>query len=281
MITSGTKHSKLIGEHPTTSIFSKWLTHEDIPCDGNKKHRKLSEHEGSRQEAVEIISEWLIKHHVDDRTLLRQKKKRERILEKYGLDEYLNQQQLLPHAEKTMRGNCAEVILTEYLQASSKLSLLVYKLRYNPNVNQSIKGDDVLLFQLENLFEKVILGESKFRKVPSQAVVAEITDDFGKELKLPLSILFVANRLSENGEEELADALEDLNIEMRNGKVPVVNVGFLLSNHNTESNVERHLTSENPNFVMLSLGIENPEELIAVSFALANDKIKRIVQDEE
>ncbi|WP_237705171.1 Hachiman antiphage defense system protein HamA [Bacillus coahuilensis] len=257
------------------------MSHEDLPVSNNKIHRKLIETEGMREYAVEQISDWIITHHIADSTIARLKRKRDMIVRKYGLNEYLNQQQMLPVAEKTMRGNGAEIVLAEYLQASTQLQLLLYKLRYNPNVSQSIKGDDVLLFNKENLIDKVILGESKFRKTPNKAAVEEITEEFGKNLKLPLSILFVANRLSELGEEELADKLEELNIDVKQGKVPVVNVGFLLSNHNTATNVENHLHSENPSFIFLSLGLEKPEELLSQSFALANEKLKRGIENED
>ncbi|MBG9812320.1 hypothetical protein ABD68_12160 [Bacillus endophyticus] len=271
---------RLIGQHPKTSLFAEWLTHEDISSSPTKIHRTLIEKQGMREFAIEQISDWILTHHIAESTLVRLKRKREKIIKKYGLDEYLNQQQMLPIAEKTMRGNGAEIILAEYLQESSPLEILLYKLRYNPNVSQSIKGDDVLLFNRKNLSEQIILGESKFRKVPNKAVVEEITDEFGKKLKLPLSILFIANRLSELGDEELADELEDLNIEVKHGKVPVINVGFLLSNHNTKSNVEKNLHSKNPNFIFVSLGIDQPEELISKSFSLANDKFKRGIENE-
>lgn len=271
---------RLIGEHPNKSLFSEWLSYEDLPSSENKIHRKLGEIEGMRQYAIEQVADWIIKHHIPDTTINRLKRKREMIIKKYGLDEYLNQQQMLPVADKTMRGNGAEIIFAEYLQASTPLQILLYKLRYNPNVSQSIKGDDVLLFNKENLHERVLLGESKFRKIPNKAVIEEITDEFGKKLKLPLSILFVANRLSELGEEEMADELEELNIDVKRGKVPVTNIGFLLSNHNTAANVERHLFSENPDFIFLSLGLEQPDEFISQCFALANEKLKRGIQDE-
>ncbi|QED46005.1 Hachiman antiphage defense system protein HamA [Cytobacillus dafuensis] len=272
---------KLLGNHPEKSLFAEWLQHEDLPASQNKLHRKLIEIEGMRDYAIEQISDWIIKHHISESTIERLKRKREMIIKKYGLEEYLSQQQMLPVAEKTMRGNGAEIVLAEYLQESTQLNFLLYKLRYNPNVSQSIKGDDVLLFNKENLREKVILGESKFRKTPNKAVVEEIMDEFGKKLKLPLSILFVANRLSDLGEEELADELEELNLEVQHGKVPIINVGFLLSNHNTAANVENHMYSENDRFIFLSLGVDKPEELISQSFTLAHEKLKRGLSHED
>jgi len=278
METTEYTHRKLIGEHPNKSLFDEWLKYEDLPATKNKIHRKLTENEGTRESAVEQIADWIIKHHIGENTIKRLK--RRKIIGKYDLDEYLRLQKMLPEAEKTMRGNGAEIVLAEYLQEASPHELLLYKLRYNPNVSQSIKGDDVLLFNKESLHESIILGESKFRKTPTKAVVEEVMDEFGESMKKPLSITFVANILGDLGEEELANELEELNILVKLDKVPVVNVGFLLSNHNTWNHVERNLHSNNPNFIFLSLGMRKPERFISECFVLANEKLRREIEVE-
>ena len=62
----------------------------------------------------------------------------------------------MPKLDTTQKGNCAEVILSEYLVSTSGLDLLIYMLHYNTNVNQSMKGDDVLLFNQDKIDEKII-----------------------------------------------------------------------------------------------------------------------------
>lgn len=270
------EQSKIIGQHPESSFFSEWLKSIDEPIANKKKHRQLSEINGTREYAIEQISDWIVKHHVDDKKLKRLKKKRDHILTKHGFEEYVNNQNMLPTADKTQKGNGTEIILTEYLLETTGLHSLVYRLRYNPNVNQSMKGDDVLLLNKNNVFEKVLIGESKFRTAPSKSVIEEITKEFSKESRLPLSITFLAQKMSDFGNEDLAEHLEDLNATIHNGKIPIISVGFLLSNHNTASNVNRHLNSNNPNFVFISLGIKNPEEFIKECFNLAEEKIKRV-----
>ncbi|MGD6803947.1 Hachiman antiphage defense system protein HamA [Rossellomorea aquimaris] len=267
---------KLIGEHPKVSFFYEWLDSKDEPGAANKKHRKLWEKEDSREFAIEQISDWIVKHHIDERRLKRLKRKREEILDRYGFEEYVKKQTFLPSVDKTKKGNGTEIILSEYLTETTKLQLLVYRLRYNTNVNQAMKGDDVLLLNKENLSEKVIIGESKFRATPSKTVIEEVTKEFAKEMRMPLSITFLAQKMSDFGDEDLAEELEELNARLHDGKVPIISVGFLLSNHNTSANVNRHLVSDNPNFVFVSLGINNPDELITKSFNLAEEKLKRV-----
>ncbi|KOP79893.1 hypothetical protein AMS60_16220 [Bacillus sp. FJAT-21945] len=267
---------KLIGEHPESFFFSEWLESTDDPIRDKKIHRHLSEKMGTREYAIEQISDWIVEHHVDEKKLNRLKRKRNQILTKYGFEEYVRRQNMLPTADKTKKGNGAEIILTEYLLETTGLHLLVYRLRYNPNVNQAMKGDDVLLLNRDNVLEKVLIGESKFRKAPSKSVIEEITKEFSKESRLPLSITFLAQKMSDFGNEDMAEELEDLNATIHDGKIPIISVGFLLSNHNTAVNVNRHLKSSNPNFVFVSLGINNPDEFITKCFNLAEEKIKRV-----
>lgn len=272
------EQSKIIGEHPNSSFFSEWLQFVDESI-SNKQHRQLDEIRGTREDAIDQISDWLINHHIDDKKLKRIQMKRDKILKKYDYEEYVEKQNMLPITDKTQKGNGSEIILTEYLIETTGLHLIVYRLRYNPNVNQSMKGDDVLLLNKDNLFEKVLVGESKFRTRPSKSAIEEIINGFSKQIKLPLSLTFLAQKMSEFGNEELAGNLEDLNVCLHDGKVPILNVGFLLSNLKTADTVNKHLNYNNPNFVFLSLGIQNPDEFITSCFKLSDEKIKRVNND--
>lgn len=274
------KQDSLIGKHPNRSFFSEWLRCENLPVENLKIHRKLSEVEGTRNFAIEQISEWIVRYHVSNSTLRNLKRKREIILKKYGFENYLRTiKKKLPSAESTKKGNGTEIILSEYLQSTTAFDPLIYRLRYNPNVNQSMKGDDVLLFNLKNLKERVVVGEAKFRQAPNKAVIEEVVNNIGRSFKAPLSILFVASVI-DSSNEELADELEELNIDAEMGQVPIIDVGFLLSNTGASSVVTKHLESTNPNFVFVSLELDKPEELIAESFERAEEKIRKIIENE-
>ncbi|WP_231572509.1 Hachiman antiphage defense system protein HamA [Halobacillus sp. BBL2006] len=270
---------ELIGSHEGKEpFFIEWLLSEDSIELPQKKHRILSEIDGTRENSIDKVSEWFIQHHMDEKRKSRIEKKK-KTLEKQGFQNYVQKLNFFPSDNKTIKGNTAEIILAEYLKATSGLDLLVYRLRYNPNINQSMKGDDVLLLNAADVFGRLIVGESKFREVPGKAVIEEILDNIGNEVTYPLSLLFLSKILSDRGEDEIAEELEDLNSNMHTGKTDIINVGFLLSNHNTAANVERHLYSRNPNFVLVSLGIENPANFISEISDLAIKKISE-VEDE-
>ncbi len=281
-----TEQEKLIGEHPeTTHILGEWLTHVDPPTDASKKHRKLEEDNRLRQRAIENIANWIIEHHIIEGRINRLKQKAQ-ILQKHDFDKYVKSQDLLPTVEVTQKGNVAEIILVEYLKETTGLSPIIHKLRYNTNVEQSMKGDDVLLLNPDNVLEKIIYGESKYRSTPSKQVIEEAVSNLEGSKKLPVSIGFVANRLYEMGESALADELMDLQHLLRDDKIDVRNVGFLLStksatpSQDTATQVERHLNTTNPNLVFISLGLDNPIEIVNESFRLANEQLLNIKPNE-
>jgi hypothetical protein len=76
----------------------------------------------------------------------------------------------------------------------------------------------------------------------------------------------------------------DLQNALINNKtgVNVHNVGFLLSTKSTTSSqdtyiqVENHLNTKNPNLVFISLGLDNPIEIVNESFKLAYEQLLSI-----
>jgi hypothetical protein len=271
-----TEQERLIGEHPQTShILGEWLVHTDHPATASKKHRKLEENKEIRNQAINKIAEWIIEHHISEKKINLLERKAE-LLQRHDFDEYVEASKLLPIEDKTKKGNVAEIILVEYLQESTGLSPIIHKLRYNPNVDQSIKGDDVLLLNPSNVSEKIIYGESKYRSTPTKDVIEEAVSNLEGSKRLPVSIGFVAEILYEQGDDSLADQLMDLQVLLKNENINIHNVGFLLSNKTTSTQVERHLNTTNPNLVFVSLGLDNPIEIIEGGFRLANEKLLSI-----
>lgn len=270
-----TDQEKLIGIHKSEgdNIFTVWLNHEDMPTSHVKKHRQLIENVGNRGKIIEMLSTWIIEHHISEKKISRLKRRKE-ILDKHGYLQYLDKQSLLPKSDTTQKGNATEILMAEYLKFSSELDLLVFRLRYNPNVDQSMKGDDVLLFNKKNLHHQIIVGESKFRSTPDKQSVLNIVNSFKAGDNIPISIPFVASIIEDNGDESLADNLESLNSELHKLKTNIINVGLLMSNENTSATVERHINSDNDQFVMISLSIENPADIITNSFTAAIEKLK-------
>lgn len=264
---------KLIGTHPVAPhIFNKWLKCDDIEPTDERCHRSLSHKVSYNEpELIEWLSERLIHHHYDDHRIQKLKQKFTEI----GFPEYAEQHRKLPRADKTKKGNATEIILIEYIESCQDKPLVkAYKLRYNPNVDQSIKGDDTLLVDLFQNQDgedeiRVFLGESKFRKTPSKDVVNTISEALGKE-KLPLSYSFLVDELNRQPEtQDIADRLDKFLIKEIKDKGNICYAGFLLSTDKVDETVKTHLKSDNPDLVFISVGIDNPQELINEAFKRA------------
>ena len=263
------KQSELIGKHPSSGFFFEWCKCNDS---SEINYRKLSFNRIDKKILIDQLADWIIKHHTPPKQIERFTKKKQ-ILLKHEFKEYVEERMPFPIKNfTTQKGNLGEIILAEYLIVSSKLELLVYKFRFNPNVEQSMKGDDILLFDKNNIKNKIIMGESKFRTTPDKSVIKDIIKALSKD-NLPISLTFVRDRLDEIGKEEIAEELDELITEIYKKNTPIVYVGFLHSNHNVENVIKKHFKTDNENLVIISYGESNPEDLIKQSFEKAIEKI--------
>ncbi|MEN9966471.1 MAG: hypothetical protein RL416_628 [Pseudomonadota bacterium] len=261
--------SDLIGNHPSApNKFGEWLSFEDFPVTSKKRHRALTPlTESDDASLIDWLANKIIRHHYDDYRLNRLKAK----FGSLGYTAYAEQNRKLPTADRPKKGNATEILLSEYIESSVGQSMVkAFKLKYNPNVDQAIKGDDTLLIDISNEAKpKVYLGEAKFRKTPTKKVVTEILQALCKEKK-PLSLTYIVDMLARNPSDiSLADKIDDLIIDDIKGNGGLIYTGMLLSNTKTKDVVEQHLDSDNPTFVMISIGIENPENLINATFTRA------------
>lgn len=269
-------HDEIIGSHPQDpSIFNKWLTSDNILRVPLRCHRSLSNKIPSDDpELIDWLAGKIIEHHYDAVKLNRLKKKYTQV----GFAQYAKQHRQIPKADRTMKGNTAEIILIEYITDCQPAGNLVkyYKFRYNPNVDQSMKGDDALVIDLIDSGAgptdiKVFLGEAKYRGIPGKDVVGELASAIGKD-KLPLSFSFMIDRLyADPATESNAEILEDFLMDEVKAKGNMRYAGLLLSNANAKANVEKHFSSDNPQAIILSIGIEDPKMLIREAFKKAQE----------
>ncbi|MCO6545985.1 MAG: DUF1837 domain-containing protein [Gilliamella sp.] len=260
-----TAQSKLIGEHPKSGLFFDWFECEDTPATARKKHRKLTNKGIKSATLVDYLSQWIIKHHASEARMARIERKKQ-ILDKHGFARYMEGKVPFPiKSATTQKGNLGEIILAEYLSETSGLEILVYKLRYNPNVEQSMKGDDLLLFEKQNIQNRVIMGEAKFRETKNKKALDDIVESLSNK-NLPISLTFVSDRLEEIGNVALADEIDDLITNLHTKKTPVTYVGFYHSEPSAYMTIEKHLDSDNNNLVIVSYGEDNPTQLVKNSF---------------
>ncbi len=258
---------KILGDHPVPEVFGCYTIAEDGSTNSGVPHRSLEQNGDCRHETIAQLRDALKNHHVSA-IMIAQDRRKIKNLRALGYPIEDANIRRFPTSDTTRKGNLAEVFLAEYICAASGASLPVYRLRYNPNVEQSMKGDDVLAFDFTSKRPKIIIGEAKFRGIPSKKAIQDIVLGLVRshQVGLPASLQFVADRLYEQNNNELADRVEDCSIKMAQGRLDLSYVGLLLSDANSKSKVNEHTTADLRSLVMISLGIDAPGNLVEDCF---------------
>ena len=216
-------------------------------------------------EFIAAMTQWIVTHHASPEALERERIRRE-ALARQGL---VDPAQRFPTNTDTQKGNWAEIFLAEYVAASSNAILPVYRLRFNTNVNQSMKGDDVLAFDLDSNPVRILVGEAKFRTVPSKQVVDDLVSALVKSHSgnIPASLQFVSDRLFDSGNEELGAKVAECNALFAQGRLQLDYVGLLVSSRAAHRHVQKNAKSGIQRLAVMSLGLAAIEEIVAASYA--------------
>lgn len=256
--------TNIINDHPTgTQPFALSLLSMDGNTVSGVHHRQLSGN-GHNDVFLGYMVPALKNHHISPDALER----RRELIQSLRIANAPIPPSPYPQNSTTQKGNFAEVFLAEYLLSTTNAQIPVYKLRYNPNVEQSMKGDDVLLFDMDSEPVRIIVGEAKFRGTPSKQAVIDTIDGLvrSNSAGLPVSLMFVAERLFEEGKNDIAKKVQDCAILFATNDLRIDYVGLLMSNRNANTCVNRHTTNELHNLLMISLGIQSPQTIIQQAF---------------
>jgi Cap4 SAVED domain len=253
--------------HPEPPEFGCYTTAVDGVTVSGNPHRSLTQNDDDHDKTIAQIRSALIRHHVSPDMIERDRRKIANLI-KLGYTSAQASVTRFPRTDKTKKGNLAEVFLAEYLGSATEAELPIYRLRYNTNVDQSMKGDDVLAFDFSGGRTRIIIGESKFRKIPNKVAVEEIVSGLirSQQAGLPASLQFIADRLYDKKDKELADKVSECSLQMANGRLDLSYVGLLLSNTDSKAKVDKHTNGTMTNLVMISLGVVDPNQLVSECF---------------
>lgn len=268
------KQDTLIGTHPEPpNIIGRWLNSINHPENTHQCHRSLSE-TGTLDETelLDWLSDHIIHYHYYDNQIEDLKSK----YSKLGFNEYAENIRMIPNADKVRKGNMTEIILSEYIINSTNKPLIkTHRFRYSPNVDQSMKGDDVLMVDYNDTSNdiEVHLGEAKFRQTPNAKAVRDIANSLARDTK-PLSFTFlVQNLINSSSTEAIGRRLNKFVVETIRRQGKITYSGLLLGNAKSSNTVQNNLNSDNPKLVFLSLAVENPNEFLEKVFTRVEHKL--------
>lgn len=263
---------QIIGPHPLSPHpCGIHLAATDQTTANRVPHRVLDDRLLQPVEFTVAMAQWIVTHHVKPEAIERDRVRRE-ALARQGL---VDPVQRFPINLSTQKGNWAEILLAEYVAASCAAELPVYRLRYNPNVDQSMKGDDVLAFDLDSNPVRVLVGEAKFRSTPSKAAVEQLVGALVKSHSgnIPASLQFVADLLFESGNNELGEKVAACNALFAQGRLQLDYIGLFVSSRDAHRHVQRNAKSGVSRLAVMSLGLADPEGIVTASFAGAGAQV--------
>jgi len=255
----------IIGNHPLQDHpYGVSLCALDGATNTGVAHRKLKE-SGQSDAFLDYTVQALQKHHISPENMERRRK----IIQSLHVVQGDLPVSPYPKNLSTRKGNFAEVVLAEYLQATTDAQMPIYKLRYNPNADQSMKGDDVLLFDLDSDPIRIVVGEAKFRGTLSKQVVKDTVTALtcSRQKTLPASLAFVADRLFEEGKTEMSDKVFRCATLIAANRLRIDHVGFLMSSTKAGACIDENTTGELRNLLMISLGMQSPEAVVQEAFS--------------
>jgi hypothetical protein len=252
----------VLGTHPSSDPWHR-LDFADGETNAGVAHRALSVANGHESAMVKPLRNMLLRHHVSKDTQERDKARQE-AYERLGYGAAAEHIQRFPQNPSTMKGNLAEIVLAEYIVDSSAVDLPIYRLRYNPNVDQSMKGDDVLAFDLDSDPIRIVVGEAKYRGSSTRVAADEMIDGLmrAKRAGLPASLTFVADRLYELQEISLANRVMDCVLLFSQDALRIDYVGLLMSDARASDRVNVHTPTELHRLALISLNLAKPDELV-------------------
>lgn len=269
------RQNEILGPHPSKyPMFGTWLDYEDKEPTETSCVRILSEKSTFDEAVIEPFAKCLIDYHYTPETINFLKKK----FEKLGLKEfgtYYAQSRNLPQNVNTRKGNAVEVLMTEYSLAAIDKPDLTYahRFRYNPNVDQSMKGDDMLIVDFSDEANPTIyIGEAKFRKTVDKVVLEDVKKSLAKD-KMPLSLTFLRSRF-EGVDNDKYEKLDDMLIQELSD-YDIRYIGFIVGDKKAGKNVEEKWVCDNPKHVVLVLSLDEPEEFVKQTF----DKAKTLLTE--
>ncbi|WP_100412398.1 Hachiman antiphage defense system protein HamA [Acidovorax sp. 69] len=161
------------------------------------------------------------------------------------------------------RGTLGEVLCTTFVHEHTPFTQGIKRLRWKDHRNMSMRGDDVLGFNLNPATGHltVLKAESKSGQIMSATTVNRARaalSDFG-ELPSPHAMSFVADRLTEPGDIQLRNAIDDAQLKHTLQPADVTHLLFAMSGNDTTKILQVNLSSYAGGSAQIYVGLKVAE----------------------
>lgn len=222
----------MASSHP----FRRWLKIEKSDI-GHHSLRVITEHDGSRSSILDELRELVRGHYVDPKLTAK------RIASLGASKTAALLRAHVPTGKKARSGDLGEVLATELAEQELKYDVPIRRLRWKDGREMALRGDDLIGITRDSQGKLLLLkGESKSRIMLSTAVLDEAGKALDSNRGRPTrhSVLFVADRLREVGDDDLAEELEEAVLASFRG-ISVAHMLFVLTGGPPKNLLDGHL----------------------------------------
>ena len=205
------------------------------------KYRCLTAKSGKNEHIVNILAKDVASCYADSSRVAQ-------LLEKLGKDEAAKfVRQKLPTKANIRSGDLGEILCTEYVKEATHFNLGIKRLRWKDHRNMSMRGEDVLAFQINGKSGTlyILKAEVKSAARMSSVTIGKARDSLSANngLPSPHAFSFIADRLNESGDTVLSDALDKA--QLKDGIKPsqVSHMLFTFSGNDPSKSLKANLES--------------------------------------
>ncbi|MDI1259904.1 Hachiman antiphage defense system protein HamA [Aquabacterium sp.] len=153
----------------------------------------------------------------------------------------------LPTTKAIRSGDLGEVLCTAYIGEATSFTLGITKLRWKDHREMAMRGEDVLAFSLNARGKglKVLKTEVKSRVAMGSGVIGDARKALSSNKGLPSAhaLSFVADRLFEQGDKALRDAIDDVQLKSALKQSQVSHMLFTFSGNDPSKLLTTNLTN--------------------------------------
>lgn len=219
--------------------FSEWCTEIDVASTGSHRQKMLCADPEKVMAAVTIVAGVVPDHYVMPGRLAGLFSR----LGRSAVAEFIATK--MPTSPQIKSGDLGEVLCTTFVHEQTPFKQGIKRLRWKDHRNMSMRGDDVLGFNLDHATGHltVLKAESKSGIAMRSTTVNDARaalSSFG-ELPSPHAMSFVADRLTESGEISLKNAIDDAQLKNPLKPADVTHLLFAFSGNDTTKILQANL----------------------------------------
>ena len=221
-----------MARHP----FREWLQCSQSTV-GRHSLRVITERDASRSAVLDELRELVRGHYVDPKLTAR------RIASLGAPKTAALMREHVPTRMNARSGDLGEVLATEVAEQELQYEVPIRRLQWKDGRDMALRGDDIIGLARDGKDKLLILkGESKSRAALSTAVLNEAGGALDSDRGRPTrhSVLFIAERLREFGDDDLAEELEEAVLASFRG-TPVAHMLVVLTGSPPKNLLETHL----------------------------------------